>query len=98
MADNFKYKSDIEQGKVIQSWHVSQSVDAFSAANQRAYDISVSGSFKVTGSQFIEPSTLLTTPQTQMLTYNPDTGQIFRLNTSSIASIGTSGTSGSSGS
>mgnify|MGYP001276741053 CR=1 FL=1 len=46
MAKQFNYKSQIEQGEVIQSWHVSQSVDAFSTANQVAYDISVSGSFK----------------------------------------------------
>ena len=58
----FNYKSQIEQGKIIQSWHVSQSVDAFSADNQVAYDLSVSGSLKITSSIFIEPSIL--PPQT----------------------------------
>ena len=39
---------EISQGFTINSWHVSQSVDAFTA--QDAYDISVSGSFNNTGS------------------------------------------------
>ena len=55
MAKKLQYKSDIEQGKVVESWHVSQSVDAFASTNQVAYDISVSGSFKVTGSVAFEP-------------------------------------------
>ena len=73
MAKQLQYKSQIVQGEIVQSWHVSQSVEAFSAAEQVAYDISVSGSFKVTGSQFIKPDTLLTTGQCQVLTYNPST-------------------------
>jgi len=84
MAKQLQYKSQIVQGEIVQSWHVSQSVEAFSAAEQVAYDVSVSGSFKVTGSQFIKPDTLLTTGQCQVLTYNPSTGQIFRANTSSL--------------
>ena len=61
MAKELKYITDIIQGNIIDSWHVSQSVEAFSAATgvQQDYDISVSGSFKVTGSQFIKPNTLL---------------------------------------
>ena len=84
MAKQLQYKSQIVQGEIVQSWHVSQSVEAFSAAEQVAYDVSVSGSFKVTGSQFIKPDTLLTTAQCQVLTYNPSTGQIFRADTSSL--------------
>ena len=53
MAKQFNYKSQIEQGEIIQSWHVSQSVDAFSTAdNQVAYDLSVSGSLKALPVQF----------------------------------------------
>ena len=46
MAKVLNYPSQIQQGEIVQSWHVSQSVEAFSAASQQDYDISVSGSFK----------------------------------------------------
>ena len=89
MAKEFKYKSEIQQGEIVQSWHVSQSVEAFSAASgvQEDYDISVSGSFKVTGSVYVEPSLLLNTPQNYYLSYNNTTGQVFK------AQTGLSGTS-----
>ena len=70
MAKQFNYKSQIEQGEVIQSWHVSQSVDAFSTANQVAYDISVSGSFKATSSVFIQPDVLPQQSNSYILSYN----------------------------
>ena len=85
MAKELQYKSDIEQGKVVESWHVSQSVDAFSATNQAAYDISVSGSFKVTGSQFISPTELNEQTRGFVLSYDDTTGQIFKMTTSSIS-------------
>ena len=87
MANKLKYINDIEQGKIIQSWHVSQSVEAFSSTDQQAYDISVSGSFKVTGSQFIEPNNLLLIAQQYVLAYDNSTGQIFKM----LASEGSSG-------
>ena len=51
MAQEFTYKSEIEEGKIVHSWHVSQSVDAFTGAD--AYDITVSGSHTLTGSMYI---------------------------------------------
>ena len=87
MANKLKYINDIEQGKIIQSWHVSQSVEAFSSTDQQAYDISVSGSFKVTGSTFIEPNNLLKISQQYVLGFNDTTGQIFKMLASGGSSV-----------
>ena len=65
MAKLFKYQSEIQQGKIIQSWHVSQSVDAFTGAEP--YDVTISGSSTLTGSMYIDPSKLLSTAQTHYL-------------------------------
>ena len=82
---HFNYKSQIEEGEVVHSWHVSQSVDAFSAsANQVPYDISISGSLKVTGSQFIKPTSIPTQTKDFLLSYDTTTGQIFKMGTGSI--------------
>ena len=82
---HFNYKSQIEEGEVVHSWHVSQSVDAFSAsANQVPYDISISGSLKVTGSQFIKPTSLPLATREFLLSYDITTGQISRMSTGSI--------------
>jgi hypothetical protein len=78
------YSTEVSTGQIVEAPHVSQSIDAFSAANQQDYDISISGSFKVTGSQFIEPDTLLTQNKHFILSYDSDTGQIFKMNTASI--------------
>ena len=43
-------KSDIATNNTIYAWNVSQSVDAFASPNVNAYDISISGSLRVTGS------------------------------------------------
>ena len=43
---------EIAQTYVIESWHVSQSVDAFTGA--APYDITLSGSFTLTGSQYVK--------------------------------------------
>jgi len=67
MAQEFKYQSEIQQGEIIQSWHVSQSVEAFTG--EESYDITVSGSSTLTGSMYIDPSKLLSTPQTHYLSY-----------------------------
>lgn len=74
----------IVSGQTVEAQQVSQSIDAFSAANQQDYDISISGSFKVTGSQFIEPDTLLTQIKPFILSYDETTGQIFKMSTASI--------------
>ena len=44
----------ISQNYIIESWHVSQSVDAFTGA--KAYDITLSGSYILTGSQYVTGS------------------------------------------
>jgi hypothetical protein len=49
-------KTQIITGNTVEAFHVSQSVDAFSADSQAAYDISVSGSFHVTGSTVLSGS------------------------------------------
>jgi len=83
MAKKLEYITDMTQGATIEGWHVSQSVEAFSSTTgvQQDYDISVSGSFKVTGSQFIEPSTLLSISKNLILSYDGTTGQIFKMPT-----------------
>jgi hypothetical protein len=43
----------IETGNIVEAYHVSQSIDAFTGAE--AYDISLSGSFNMTGSINGEP-------------------------------------------
>jgi hypothetical protein len=48
MAKCLNYESEIQQGCAIESWHVSQSVDAFTGADD--YDIKISGSLILTGS------------------------------------------------
>jgi len=82
MANKFKYQSQIQQGLAIQSWHVSQSTDAFTGAQD--YDILISGSLTLTGSYFIEPNNLITNTQPYILSYNNTTGQILKMPTSSI--------------
>tara|TARA_R110002072_G_scaffold986_2_gene8146 strand:- start:175 stop:1446 length:1272 start_codon:yes stop_codon:yes gene_type:complete len=86
MAKQLKYITDIITGQPVEASHVSQSVEAFSAESgvQKAYDISVSGSFKVTGSQFIEPNMLLNQQRDYVLAFDNDSGQIFKMSTSSI--------------
>jgi len=47
MANTFS-KSGITTGNTVEAWHVTQSIDAFSGIS--AYDVSLSGSFNMTGS------------------------------------------------
>jgi hypothetical protein len=54
---NVLSKSGINNTGTIQAWHVSQSVDAFTAAS--AYDITISGSLTLTGSTNISGSTVM---------------------------------------
>lgn len=82
MAKVLNYESQIQQGEIVQSWHVSQSVDAFTGAED--YAISISGSVNLTSSLSIKPVNLLTTGQNYVLTYNNTTGQVFKALSSSI--------------
>lgn len=43
-------KTGISTSSTIQAWHISQSVDALASPNADAYNISISGSLRVTGS------------------------------------------------
>jgi hypothetical protein len=49
---NILSKSGISSGSVVQTWHVTQSVDAFTGT--QAYDITLSGSLTITGSVFLD--------------------------------------------
>jgi hypothetical protein len=64
---------EVVQNFTIQSWHVSQSVDALTGAE--AYDITISGSLVVTGSVAING--LSNTIQNNVLTYDDATGLIY---------------------
>jgi hypothetical protein len=55
-------KSGIVLGHEVDAWHVTQSIDAFTKAS--AYDITVSGSFTLTGSLKVSGSVLGTTTGT----------------------------------
>ena len=79
---------EIVQNFPIESWHVSQSVDAFTGAE--AYDILLSGSLTVTGSVAING--LTNTSQNNVLTYNTSTGLVYY--TASSAFAPTSASSG----
>ena len=54
MAKVLNYESQISQSLVIHSWHVSQSVDAFTGVD--AFDITLSGSSTVTGTNIMSSS------------------------------------------
>lgn len=45
-------KDNISTGKPVEAWNVTQSIDAFTG--EEAYDISISGSFILTGSLYID--------------------------------------------
>lgn len=72
---------EVVQNFTIQSWHVSQSVDAFTGAD--AYDITLSGSLVVTGSVAING--LTNTIQNSVLTYDVNTGLIYYTASSAFA-------------
>ena len=73
----------VAQTYTIESWHVSQSVDAFTGTE--AYDIILSGSLTLTGSLFIDG---LTDPSlTNVLTIDTSTGQIYYTSSTAIAPI-----------
>jgi len=64
---------EVVQNFPIESWHVSQSVDAFTGID--AYDITLSGSLVVTGSVAING--LSNTLQNNILTYDDTTGLVY---------------------
>ena len=73
----------VAQTYTIESWHISQSVDAFTGVE--AYDVTISGSLILTGSLAIQG---LTDPAlTDVLTIDTSTGQIYYTSSTAIAPI-----------
>jgi len=72
---------EVVQNYTIQSWHVSQSVDAFTGTE--AYDITLSGSLVVTGSVAING--LSNVPQNSVLLYDDVTGLVYYTASSAFA-------------
>jgi hypothetical protein len=66
-------KIGITTGNTVEAYHVTQSIDAFTG--NEAYDISLSGSFHMTGSVFI--AGLTTNYQPDIVTIDPTTGQLY---------------------
>jgi len=81
-------KQDIVTRKVVKPWHVSQSVDALTGIE--AYDITISGSLTVTGSVAING--LIDTAQSDVLTIDTTTGQIYYTASSAVGGGGGGGT------
>jgi hypothetical protein len=77
---------EIVQNFPIESWHVSQSVDALTGTE--AYDITLSGSLVVTGSVAING--LTNTSQNNVLTYNTSTGLVYYTASSAFVPTSTS--------
>jgi hypothetical protein len=72
---------EVVQNFTIQSWHVSQSVDAFTGVDD--YDITISGSLVVTGSVAIH--TLPNSPQNGVVLYDDATGLLYYTASSAFA-------------
>ncbi len=64
---------EVNQNFTIESWHISQSIDAFTG--EEDYDIKISGSLTLTGSLFIN-ETIESSGNGNVLTYNTTTGLI----------------------
>ena len=73
-------KSGISTLQIVRPWHVTQSIDAFLGTD--AYDVTLSGSMTITGSVLLNG--LSTTTQTNVLTYNTTSGQLFYTASSAV--------------
>jgi len=80
-------KQDIVTRKVVKPGHVSQSVDAFTGIE--AYDITISGSLTITGSVAINGLTDIS--QTNVLTIDSSTGQLYYTASNAIGGGGGGG-------
>ena len=92
---------EINQGYTINSWHVSQSVEAFTGTG--SFDIEVEGSITVTGSIYHESATDAAGALSNVVVRNNSTGEYFITGSyggadGSSGSSGSSGTSGAAGS
>ena len=80
MANTFS-KSLIVTGKDVQPWHVTQSIDAFTGAND--YDLNLGGSFTLTGSLQVSGSIIGSTTQTSSYSLEAENIQQVATTTSS---------------
>jgi hypothetical protein len=80
MANTFS-KSLIVTGKDVQSWHVTQSIDAFTGVND--YDLNLVGSFTLTGSLQVSGSIIGSTTQTSSYSLEAENIQQVATTTSS---------------
>lgn len=84
---------EIAQNFTIESWHVSQSIDAFTGVE--AYNINLSGSLAITGSTFLSGSPAATGGGFSTLVIDDTTGQIYT--TGSYTNLGPQGPQGPQG-
>ena len=91
----FSPTDKVEQAFTIESWHVSQSVEAFTGAEN--YDITVSGSLTISGSLYHEDVRVATGPGYNVLLRSAATGEYFITSSYDNVTSGTSGYSGTSG-
>ena len=73
-------KTGISTLQIVRPWHVTQSIDAFLGTD--AYDITLSGSMTITGSVLLNG--LSTTSQTNVITYDTTSGQLFYTASSAV--------------
>ena len=78
-------KTGITTGNTVEAYHVTQSIDAFTGTE--AYDITLSGSLTVTGSVSING--LSDTAQTNVLTIDTTTGQLYYTSSTDVNPIDT---------
>ena len=83
MANTFS-KSLIVTGKDVQSWHVTQSIDAFTGVND--YDLNLVGSFTLTGSLQVSGSIIGSTTETS--SYSLEAENIQQVATTTSSSLG----------
>jgi hypothetical protein len=86
---------EINQGYTINSWHVSQSVDAFTGTG--SFDIDVSGSVTVSGSIYHVDAQDAAGALSNVVVRNNSTGEYFITGSFGSQTSGTSGSSGTSG-
>ncbi len=86
---------EIAQNFTIESWHVSQSVDALTGAE--AYDITISGSLELTGSFSVNGLPQNSGAGYYSVVVNNTTGQFGYSTSGGGGGSGTSGTSGATG-
>ena len=85
----------IDDTYIIEAWHVSQSVDAFTGIKE--YDIQLSGSFAMTGSITHDGLDQVTTETVKYIVRDEATKRYMLSTSGGVGNDGSSGTSGTSG-